>query len=863
MTAPPESMPDQLRDALADRYRVEAELGRGATAIVYRAFDHKHGRPVAIKVLNSDLAATVTGERFLREILFAAQLQHPHILPMLDSGQAAGSVYFVMPLVDGETLRARLERSPPLTHNESIRILLDLADALSFAHRHGVVHRDIKPENIMLTGRNALIMDFGVAKGLNQPVAGSQLTRGVALGTPTYMSPEQALASPEIDHRADLYALGVVGYEMFAGRPPFIGPTPQEVLTAHVVLQPEPLRSRCPDLPVAVAEVIEKCLAKSPDDRWESAAKLIEHLEGVVTSSGAAPPVRRPLGWGWRAIGVTAVIGVGMLAWDVFLRRSADRVAVVRPERVSFLGNVREAALSPDGSTLAYVTATGDGQRLWIQDSRGTGQAIEVAASERIVGATWIDRGSMISYAEGPADAPTTRIVSRLGGSTRIVGHGRGLVSPNGELVLLATGGDPTLLVLRRATGDTIRLRRPADGWMSGIAWSPNSDRLAFTIIASDRSGSTLGLLDLAGTATEVLAEPGDAVSPLWSPDGRSLYFLAGHAGSGKDLMRVEVSGGGRTLVAANLPVAEDSRRHPTGTVLSIDADGRRLVFVEEEAWSNLARFRLGGRDRGQPPTPDLFTMGTALYSSPRLSPGGDRIAVFVTTARGSTLGTVEAQGNTLTELAVVEQGGSLAWSPQGNAVAYTAEIADSGLRLVIHEIESGASSRPIRAVGLELDWGAEGIVVQRPGNRGLVHLRPSRADSGDPMVDENATTTYSPRVSPDGRSVAVMAYPGNGGPVGLSLVPIGERTYRLLLPGAYRPIGWSSDGRFVYAARNSFAPAPEELIAVPVDGGPPRPLATLPAGFRSEDLSLDGQLLLATQVQSRSDTWQLALPDR
>lgn len=130
-------------------------------------------------------------------------------------------------------------------------------------------------------------------------------------------------------------------------------------------------------------------------------------------------------------------------------------------------------------------------------------------------------------------------------------------------------------------------------------------------------------------------------------------------------------------------------------------------------------------------------------------------------------------------------------------------------------------------------------------------------------MVDENATTTYSPRVSPDGRSVAVMAYPGNGGPVGLALVPIGERTYRLLLPGAYRPIGWSSDGRFVYAARNSFAPAPEELIAVPVDGGPPRPLATLPAGFRSEDLSLDGQLLLATQVQSRSDTWQLALPER
>ena len=853
-------MPARVRDALAPRYRIESELGRGATAIVYRAFDRKHDRPVAIKLLDPELTASATGDRFLREIGFAAQLQHPHIFPMLDSGQAAGSVFFVMPLVEGETLRARLEREPPLSTADAVRFLLDVADALAFAHQHGIVHRDIKPENIMLSGRHALVMDFGVAKALNHPVTGPQLTGGLALGTPTYMAPEQAMASPDVDHRADLYALGVVGYEMLAGRPPFVGATPQEVLTAHVVLEPESLRSRRPDLPADVARVIETCLAKAPGDRWESAGKLVEQLEALVTTSGGRPAVQRPRHWARRPGALVAAAGAGILGWYLWSRPAPAPAAPIRPERVSFLGNVREAALSPDGTTVAYVTATSEGQQLWVQDAPGRGPAIQVASSARIVGATWVNDGTKLSFTEGPPEDPTTRVVPRLGGAARVVGRGRGIVSPNGELVVIAAGGDPNLLVLRPATGDTIRLRRPADGWLSGIAWSPTSDRLALSVIAGDRSGSSLWLLDLAATATQVLAERREASSPVWAPDGRALYYLAGHEGSSKDLMRVGLAGGGTgSLVAVNLPVPDDSRRQPTGTFLSMSADGRRIVFVEEEAWSNLARFRLGVTDRE--PKPELFTMGTALYSAPRLSPDGRTIAVFVSTARGTTLATVEAQGNSLTELAVVGRGGSLAWSPNGAAIAYTAEFGDSGRRLITHDLRTGAKTRPVGRVGLELDWGTGGIVVQRPGNRGLLHLGPG--GSGDPVTNESATTTYSPQVSPDGQSVAVLVYPENGGPVGLALIAMGGDAYRPLLPGAYRPIGWSADGRTVFAARNSFAPTPEQLMAVPIDGGPARLLGTLPAGFRSEDLSSTGRLLIATQVQSRADTWQLELPAR
>ena len=211
-----------LTVALAGRYAVERELGQGGMATVYLARDLRHERQVALKVLRAELAASLGPERFLREIKLAAQLQHPHILPLHDSGEAAGFLYYVMPYVEGESLRARLARYGELPVHDAVKLLIEVTDALAYAHERGVVHRDIKPDNVLLSGRHALVTDFGVAKAVSEATGRQQLTTaGVALGTPAYMAPEQATADPGVDHRADLYAVGVLGYELLAGHPPF------------------------------------------------------------------------------------------------------------------------------------------------------------------------------------------------------------------------------------------------------------------------------------------------------------------------------------------------------------------------------------------------------------------------------------------------------------------------------------------------------------------------------------------------------------------------------------------------------------------------------------------------------------------
>ena len=257
-------------------------------ATVYLAQDQKHGRRVAIKVLRPELAASLGAERFVREIRVAAQLQHPHILTLIDSGEAGGFLYYVMPYIEGESLRAKLGREGPLPVGDAVRVLRDVADALSHAHAHGVVHRDVKPENVMLSGRHALVMDFGVAKAVSEATGRQALTTaGVAVGTPAYMAPEQAAADPDVDRRADLYALGVMGYEMLAGRVPFAGASAQATLAAQVMQAPEPVAKHRPGIPPALTALIMKCLEKRPEDRWQSADEILQRLEALATPAAA------------------------------------------------------------------------------------------------------------------------------------------------------------------------------------------------------------------------------------------------------------------------------------------------------------------------------------------------------------------------------------------------------------------------------------------------------------------------------------------------------------------------------------------------------------------------------------------------
>src|SRR5512141_1940365 len=244
---------ERIRSAFSDNYTIDRELGRGGMSTVYLAQDAKHERLVALKVLHPELAATVGADRFLREIEIAAQLHHPHIPPLYDSGEAAGFLFYVMPFEEGHSLREKLEREGELPVADVVHLLRDVLDALAHAHDRCVVHRDIKPENILLAGRHALVTDFGVAKALCGVGESQQLTtRGIAIGTPAYMAPEQAAADPNVDHRADIYAFGVLAYELLTGQPPFVGRTPQNLLAAHVTEPPEPINKRRASLPPAL-----------------------------------------------------------------------------------------------------------------------------------------------------------------------------------------------------------------------------------------------------------------------------------------------------------------------------------------------------------------------------------------------------------------------------------------------------------------------------------------------------------------------------------------------------------------------------------------------------------------------------------
>jgi eukaryotic-like serine/threonine-protein kinase len=338
MTAPPE----RLAAALADRYRIERELGQGGMATVYLAHDLKHDRKVAIKVLKPDLAAVIGAERFLREITTTANLRHPHILPLYDSGEAGDVLYYVMPYVEGESLRDRLDREKQLPLDDALRIAREVADALSYAHSRGVIHRDVKPENILLESGHAVVADFGIARALDAAGAQSITQTGMAIGTPQYMSPEQAAGEKGLDGRSDLYSLACVLYEMLGGQPPFTGPTVESVVHQHMAIEAPPVTNLRPAVPAAVAAALQRALAKHPADRFNPVAQFADVLTArtdAVAGAGAAGaiPAAGRRRWAWIVGGTVLAV----LAVAAILARPGRSPASVTP------GVVRSIAVLP------------------------------------------------------------------------------------------------------------------------------------------------------------------------------------------------------------------------------------------------------------------------------------------------------------------------------------------------------------------------------------------------------------------------------------------------------------------------------------------------------------------------------------
>jgi hypothetical protein len=360
---PPDPVPAALRRALAEGYALERELGRGGMATVYLAQDRKHGRPVAIKVLHPELASSVGVERFVREIGIAARLQHPNILTLIDSGSGTDAqsdehfLFYVMPFVEGVSLRERLARDGALAPPEAVRLLREIVDGVAHAHRHGVMHRDIKPDNVLLAGQHALLVDFGVARAMSDAREEKLTATGISLGTPSYMAPEQAAGDPAVDHRADLYAIGLVAYEILTGTAAFSG-TPQSVLAAQISAAPRPLHAVRPGIPPALERVVNRCLEKNPAQRFQTADELLLALDALSATAVSPGRRRRTAFLAGGAITVIVLLIAG--AWRVQRQRWVHEYAIPGIQRLVDAGDndsafalaQRAAAISPSDALL-------------------------------------------------------------------------------------------------------------------------------------------------------------------------------------------------------------------------------------------------------------------------------------------------------------------------------------------------------------------------------------------------------------------------------------------------------------------------------------------------------------------------------
>ena len=477
---------DRLQASLGESYRLDRELTGGGMSRVFVAHDTRLGREVVVKVLSPDLAAGVNSDRFHREILVAAQLQHPQIVPVLAAGETDGLPYFTMPYVAGESLRKRLEGGKAMPVADAVAVLRDVARALAYAHEHGVVHRDIKPDNVLIAGGAAAVTDFGIAKALSssRTFGGENLTRvGNSLGTPAYMAPEQVAADPNADHRIDIYSFGAMAYELLSGHPPFHGRPPHAVLSAHLTEQPAPLETLVPQIPPALATLVMKCLAKNPADRPQTAEDVVRALERVDLSGDWRAPVAAKPSVSRRTVGIlaAAVIAIaagGWILWEKFRDRppapDANMVAVV-PFRVASadpaLHYLREGMLD-----LLAAKLTGEGGMR--------------ATDPRQLLDAWRRAGGTEANELPRADA--LALARRMGAGRLLLGDVVG--TPN-RIVLTAS-------LLGSAKGDSL-VKLSVEGPPDSLAWVV--DRLAARLLAETSAEGASRSASLTSTSLPAL----------------------------------------------------------------------------------------------------------------------------------------------------------------------------------------------------------------------------------------------------------------------------------------------------------------------------------------------------------------------
>jgi serine/threonine-protein kinase len=520
---------DHLAAALADRYTIERRLGEGGMATVYLAEDLKHDRKVAVKVLKPELAAVLGAERFVQEIKTTASLQHPNILPLFDSGEAEGFLYYVMPYIEGETLREKLDRETQLSIDEAVKITTEVADALDSAHQQGVVHRDIKPENILLHNGRPMVADFGIALAVSAAAGGRMTETGLSLGTPHYMSPEQATAEKDLTSRADIYSLGSVLYEMLTGSPPHVGASAQQIIMKIVTEEVRPVTQVRKSVPPQVARTVAKALEKLPADRFSSAHELAEALKGrVILAAGqdqGGGLATAPAAIGWQArvrdpfwIVPMAVAAAAVVASWVSRPDALDPrplLAELEPPRGTEYGEQQFAALSPDGGRLAFIAlGSSGGRQIWIRDLE-TGRVDSFPTTRGAEAPFWSPTGRSLGFFQRGAlwrlelDGTIPRQLcdaADVGGSWSTE-----------NLILFTYRGEPMTV-----PGDGGACEAVAGGWAdSGIAvsrpaWYP--DGRHFAAVTSIHGGGRILGGSLAGDSPRTVLEGASAVR-LVEPD--------------------------------------------------------------------------------------------------------------------------------------------------------------------------------------------------------------------------------------------------------------------------------------------------------------------------------------------------------
>jgi serine/threonine-protein kinase len=859
---------DRLNTALAGRYEIERELGAGGMATVYLAEDLKHKRKVALKVLKPELAAVLGAERFVVEITTTASLQHPHILALFNSGTADGFLFYVMPWIEGETLRDKLNRETQLGVDEAVRIAREVLDALQYAHEHGIVHRDVKPENILLHGGHAMVADFGIALAVSAAAGGRMTETGLSLGTPHYMSPEQATAEKEITARSDVYSLGSVLYEMLTGQPPHVGGSAQQIIMKIITTPAEAVTVHRKTVPANVAAAVAKSLEKLPADRFDSAKAFGEALGNPAFSNAALSGATATPALARRqrvtiaasvalAVVATAIVAIPATRW-VDARREKPPLAV----RFAFstapnqpLGTTlgRAVALSPDGRVVVYATPDSSGRYRLFKRPLDDLRQEPIAGSEGAAQPFFSPDGRSIGYLDGqqlkkiPVEGGTPTLLAGVAGMFGASWGPSGIVvSINGKLMRVpSAGGTPVSL----ARGDSVVGYWPVllpDGNAVVYATSATAtSQLAVAVLSTGRSVA----LDLPGR------------TPFGVAGGELIYSRNDGA-----LMGIPFdAGAGRATGSAHV-VVNETVQSPTGErKVALSASGA-LAYVGTAGLVQAVVVDMHGAAR-------VLAVPPGRLANLRYSPDGRRIAAGVSSGARQDVWVYDVSSGAAQRL--TSDGTSNIrpeWTPDGRRVLFRSDRTGSNGTLWWQPADGSGAAEELLAVPAKDVW--EGVltpdghtVVYRTGTAGAADIWYRRL-AGDSAEHGIATTPFAesePRVSPDGRWIAYQSNESGSSQVVVRPFPGPGAQVMVSVGGGNAPV-WSRDGRRIFYTNGA------KLLAASVATSPNFSVTArevlfegdyLPStGHASYDVSLDGKSFLMLRPVINSGEQIVVIPN-